>query len=75
MLKDSAKRSPVATRIKNDARDALKTKARTFFSRKTTHVFDFEEEDRGKKVYYAARYENAKGEAGPWSEVVSLIIP
>ena len=45
------------------------------FSRKTTHVFDFEETDRGKRVYYAAQYENAKGEAGPWSEIVSLIIP
>lgn len=44
------------------------------FSRKTTQVFDFEEVHRGKKVFYAAQYENAKGETGPWSDLVELII-
>jgi hypothetical protein len=45
------------------------------FRRKTTEVFDYEEGDRGKRVYYAACYENAKGESGPWSDIVEAIIP
>jgi hypothetical protein len=45
------------------------------FRRKTTEVFDYNEEDRGKRVYYADCYENAKGEAGPWSDIVEAIIP
>jgi hypothetical protein len=47
----------------------------TVFSRKTVRIFDYNEEDRGKKVWYAACYENAKGESGPWSDMVELIIP
>jgi hypothetical protein len=45
------------------------------FHRKVVEVFDYTEEDRGKKVFYAACYENAKGEAGPWSDIVEAIIP
>jgi hypothetical protein len=45
------------------------------FRVKTVEIFDFKEDERGKKVYYAARYENAKGEAGPWSDIVMAIIP
>ena len=45
------------------------------FRRKVVEVFDYTEEDRGKKVFYAACYENAKGEAGPWSDIIAAIIP
>jgi hypothetical protein len=45
------------------------------FRRKVSEVFNFSEEDRGKKVFYAACYENAKGEGGPWSDIVEAIIP
>jgi hypothetical protein len=45
------------------------------FSRKTTRVYEYSEENRGKTVYYAACYENSKGEPGPWSDIVSAIIP
>ena len=34
-----------------------------------------EEAERGKKVFYAACYENAKGEAGPWSDIIEAVIP
>jgi hypothetical protein len=47
----------------------------SFFRMKTSEVFDYNEEDRGKKVYYAACYENAKGETGPWSDIVEAIVP
>ena len=45
------------------------------FRVKAAEVFDYEEGDRGKKVFYAACYENAKGEAGPWSDIIEAIIP
>jgi hypothetical protein len=30
---------------------------------------------RGKTVYFALRWENTRGEKGPWSEIMSAIIP
>ena len=35
----------------------------------------FEPEQRGKTVYFAARWQNRWGELGPWSEIVSAVIP
>jgi hypothetical protein len=35
----------------------------------------FNPEQRGKTVYLAARWQNGRGELGPWSEIVSAIIP
>ena len=45
------------------------------FRRKVSEVFNYNEEARGKQVFYVARYENAKGEAGPCSDIVKAIIP
>jgi hypothetical protein len=45
------------------------------FATKTQMVYTFTEAERGKKVYFAARWENARGEKGPWSDVISAIIP
>jgi hypothetical protein len=35
----------------------------------------FENDQRGKTVYFALRWENTRGEKGPWSEIQSAIIP
>ncbi|MDR1226868.1 MAG: hypothetical protein LBK47_08235 [Prevotellaceae bacterium] len=35
----------------------------------------FEHDQRGKTVYFALRWENTRGEKGPWSEIQSAIIP
>ncbi|MDR0642051.1 MAG: hypothetical protein LBG07_06300, partial [Treponema sp.] len=45
------------------------------FTRKKKYRFDFLEEDRGKTVYFCLRYENSKGEVGPWGSVIQAIIP
>jgi hypothetical protein len=45
------------------------------FTRKKRYRFDFPGEDRGKTVYFCLRYENSKGEPGPWGPVLSAIIP
>jgi hypothetical protein len=35
----------------------------------------FDGADRGKILYFALRWENTRGEKGPWSEIQSTIIP
>jgi hypothetical protein len=30
---------------------------------------------RGKRIYFRARWENNRGEKGPWSEIGESIIP
>jgi hypothetical protein len=45
------------------------------FTRRQKEVFDFVQEDSGKTAYFCVRYENAKGEPGPWGSIFSAIIP
>jgi hypothetical protein len=44
------------------------------FSRRPEIFVSHGEPNRGKMAYYAACYENAKGESGPWSPVVEAYI-
>ncbi|GHU53188.1 hypothetical protein FACS1894200_13770 [Spirochaetia bacterium] len=44
-------------------------------SHKVVRVFNYREADRGKKVFYAACYKNAKGDEGSWSDIIEAIIP
>jgi hypothetical protein len=36
---------------------------------------EFKESDRGKTVYLCVRWENTTGEKGPWTAILSAIIP
>jgi hypothetical protein len=47
----------------------------SIFTRRQKHLFDFLEEDRGKRVYFCLRYENSKGEGGPWGKIMDVVIP
>jgi hypothetical protein len=42
---------------------------------RTPHILEFTEQDRGKTVYIALRWQNEKGRKGPPSEIQSAIIP
>jgi hypothetical protein len=35
----------------------------------------FEGHDRGKTLYYALRWENTRGEKGPFSPIAAVIVP
>jgi hypothetical protein len=35
----------------------------------------FEHDQRGKTIYFALRWENTRGDKGPWSGIMSAIIP
>jgi len=38
-------------------------------------IITFEEYERGKHVYFAARWVNNTAKEGPWSEIISAVIP
>jgi hypothetical protein len=44
------------------------------FTRRKRERFDFDGE-RGNTVYFCLRYENSKGEAGPYGPMLSAVIP
>jgi hypothetical protein len=48
---------------------------RSSFDTHTPLRLTFEGSDRGKTLYFALRWENTRGEKGPWSEILSAIIP
>jgi hypothetical protein len=45
------------------------------FDTASPYTFIFDENQRGKKAFFCLRWENAKGEKGPWSEIYNAIIP
>jgi len=42
---------------------------------RTPHALEFAEEQRGRTVYIAAAWQNARGLTGQWSEIHSAVIP
>lgn len=38
-------------------------------------VLSFEEEERGKRVFFAARWLNNTAQPGPWSDIESAVVP
>jgi hypothetical protein len=45
------------------------------FDTHSPFMLEFSEVDRGKTVWFCLRWENTTGEKGPWSEIISAIIP
>ncbi|MDR2692266.1 MAG: hypothetical protein LBB73_08265 [Dysgonamonadaceae bacterium] len=45
------------------------------FDTHTPFRFSFKGEERGKILYLAGRWENTRGEKGPWGAIQSVIIP
>ena len=44
------------------------------FTRRNRFRFDFTGES-GREIFFCMRFENSKGEAGPWGEVISAFVP
>jgi hypothetical protein len=47
----------------------------SFLATRSPRRLSFDPKYRGKTVYLAARWQNRRGELGPWSEIVAAIIP
>ncbi|MDR2764061.1 MAG: hypothetical protein LBB90_03420 [Tannerella sp.] len=45
------------------------------FDTRTPFKLEFKGEERGRMVWFCLRWENMRGEKGPWSEIVSAIVP
>jgi hypothetical protein len=45
------------------------------FTRRRRELFDFPAEDSGKTAYFSVRYENVKGQKGPWGPLFSAVVP
>jgi hypothetical protein len=45
------------------------------FDTKTPYHFTFDESTRGQALYICPRWENSKGDKGPWGEIVKAIVP
>jgi len=42
---------------------------------RTPHVIEFDETERGRTAYIALCWQNERGIRGPWSEVLSAVVP
>jgi hypothetical protein len=45
------------------------------FTKRKKELMDFPSDDNGKTVYFSIRFENSKGQSGPWGPVFSAVIP
>jgi hypothetical protein len=55
--------------------DSLKDLVNSSFDTHTSFTFEFRGDERGKTVYFCLRWENTRGQKGPWSKIVNAIIP
>jgi hypothetical protein len=47
----------------------------SFFTRRYNDLLELPPEASGKTCYLAARFENSKGQTGPWGTMINAIIP
>jgi len=45
------------------------------FTRRKKEEFVFQPKDAAKRIYFCLRYENSKGQPGPWCPIFSAVIP
>jgi hypothetical protein len=65
----------IAWVIAGDTPKSWKEFTHSSFSTRSHLRITFELENRGKKLYFALRWENTRGEKGPWSAIHNTIIP
>jgi hypothetical protein len=45
------------------------------FATRSPLVLSFDEDQRGKRLYFAVRWESGTVKKGPWSEIFNAVIP
>ncbi|MDR3235581.1 MAG: hypothetical protein LBT48_02500 [Prevotellaceae bacterium] len=61
--------------IRDEPVSHLKELTNSSFDTRTPFTLEFDENERGKTVYFCLCWENTTGEKGPWSEIVNAIVP
>jgi hypothetical protein len=54
---------------------SINSLVRNVLATRTPYVLEFDESERGKRVYFAICWQNKKGKRGPWSEIESAVVP
>jgi hypothetical protein len=62
-------------RVGGDTEPAYEEMQLLELATRSPHTVEYTSADRGKMVWYATRWVNTRGEKGPWSEIVSAIVP
>jgi hypothetical protein len=57
------------------APSSVEALANSAFDTASPYTFSFDEADRGKALYICPRWENNKGNKGPWGEIVKALVP
>lgn len=74
-------KNPSATRLTDDIFQlsapplSPKDLSNSFFTCRKNDIIEFPPEVSGYTCYLAARFENSKGESGPWSAMIHTVIP
>jgi hypothetical protein len=63
-----------AWRLGGDAPDSPTDLPKSKFNHRTLEKFNWDPGDQGKRVHFAAAYENSRGDQGPWSVIVSSVV-
>jgi hypothetical protein len=61
--------------MRNTAPEKAEDLVNSDFTTRTPHTFVFTGDRQGQRVYFCLRWENNKGEKGPWGAIVSAIVP
>lgn len=65
----------IAWEILDTSPENWKQLTNSSFDTHTPFRLSFEGEERGKKLYFSLRWENTRGEKGPWSSILEAIVP
>ena len=61
--------------VRDNPPSSVEDLAKSAYDTASPYTFKFDEPERGKTLYICPRWENNKGDAGPWGEIVKAIIP
>ena len=58
-----------------DEKPTVDALTQSSFDTRTPYTMEFDDANRGKTVWMCLRWENTRGEKGPWGEMINAIIP
>jgi hypothetical protein len=61
--------------LEKPANVLIKDLVHSSFDTRTPYHFDLDDSHRGQHLYFALRWENTRGEKGPWTPVDTVVVP
>jgi hypothetical protein len=61
--------------LREDAPAKVEDLSNSSFTTRTPYTFVFTSDKQGQRVYFCLRWENSKGDKGPWGALTSAVIP